>query len=236
MIVGGRGASPACEARRPGGATGDPRRVTRGARPLARRVVVASCAIAALAAIGCGGARERTPTSAAPDTAAAIERARAAAAGLGGELSRRLFASLDSAGPAASMRMCSEVAQGMTAAHAKEGVWIRRVSDRNRNPANAPDSIEAGVIAHWRSLEAAGRSPAESLRIGRDPSGAARIELLRPVLLGERCVVCHGAPEQIPNAVRTLLAERYPRDRATGFVPGELRGAVSVRVALEDQR
>jgi hypothetical protein len=30
--------------------------------------------------------------------------------------------------------------------------------------------------------------------------------------------------------VRSLLAERYPEDRATGYAAGDFRGMVSVRV------
>jgi hypothetical protein len=32
--------------------------------------------------------------------------------------------------------------------------------------------------------------------------------------------------------VRELLAERYPDDEATGYAVGELRGGISVRLAL----
>lgn len=200
-----------------------------------RNTVSTAVLAAAMLAAGCGTTRE-TPSAAAPDTSAAVARARAAAAELAGDLSRTLFASLDAEGPVAAMRVCSEVAQGMTAAHAKEGLSIRRVSDRNRNPANAPDATEAAVIAHWREVRAAGGAPADSLWIESDAAGGARLALMRPIVLSERCVVCHGAPERIPDGVKAVLAERYPEDRATGFAPGDLRGAVSVRVAIGEDR
>jgi len=44
------------------------------------------------------------------------------------------------------------------------------------------------------------------------------------------CVVCHGDPAQIPDAVLAALAARYPDDRATGFAEGDLRGWFWVEV------
>ena len=35
---------------------------------------------------------------------------------------------------------------------------------------------------------------------------------------------------------RALIAARYPEDRAVGYAPGDLRGAISVRVALPAAR
>ena len=39
------------------------------------------------------------------------------------------------------------------------------------------------------------------------------------------CLTCHGAPEPALNAEILRL---YPQDRATGFAPGDLRGAFTV--------
>ena len=38
--------------------------------------------------------------------------------------------------------------------------------------------------------------------------------------------------EKIDPQVQSILRERYPLDQATGFRPGDLRGAISVRVPL----
>ena len=52
----------------------------------------------------------------------------------------------------------------------------------------------------------------------------ARVAL--PIPMDAPCLVCHGAPEAIPDAVRSVLTERYPDDAATGYQAGELRGAI----------
>jgi hypothetical protein len=38
--------------------------------------------------------------------------------------------------------------------------------------------------------------------------------------------------ENISADVKPILAEKYPEDRATGFLIGDLRGAVSVKIVL----
>jgi hypothetical protein len=46
------------------------------------------------------------------------------------------------------------------------------------------------------------------------------------------CLACHGAPDAIANAVKTSLQDKYPHDRAVGYVAGEPRGAVSIKQPL----
>jgi hypothetical protein len=45
------------------------------------------------------------------------------------------------------------------------------------------------------------------------------------------CTPCHG--ERLTAAVQDAVRVRYPDDRATGYQPGDLRGAVSVRVPFD---
>jgi mono/diheme cytochrome c family protein len=42
----------------------------------------------------------------------------------------------------------------------------------------------------------------------------------------EPCAACHGT--NIAPGVQAKLAELYPNDQATGFKPGELRGAILI--------
>jgi hypothetical protein len=43
------------------------------------------------------------------------------------------------------------------------------------------------------------------------------------------CVACHGPAETLSPAVRERLAKEYPHDRATGYSPGQVRGAITVK-------
>lgn len=164
--------------------------------------------------------------------AEAVGRARAVANGLGADLQKRLFAALDSGGPAHAVSFCADSAQALSDRHATEGVYLRRVSLRVRNAANRPDSLEAIQLRLLDSLHRAGALPGEVVRATRAPDGARVVEYVRPIMVQERCLACHGNPDSLARGVRELLAERYPDDAATGYRPGDLRGMISVRVPL----
>lgn len=108
-------------------------------------------------------------------------------------------------------------------------------------PAWAADTAQyqeesrAVVMPFMQQLMAENRTP---------PSGSARIA---PRLAGEVSrkqgwkltrvsLKVHnplpGTAEQIPPAVKARLAEDYPHDKATGYAPGQIRGAVSVKRPL----
>jgi hypothetical protein len=53
---------------------------------------------------------------------------------------------------------------------------------------------------------------------------------MRPLIVAPLCVDCHGPKENIPLEVKTILKEKYPDDRATGFLVGDVRGAISVKI------
>jgi hypothetical protein len=50
------------------------------------------------------------------------------------------------------------------------------------------------------------------------------VGVLRPIAQRPICANCHGPADSISPAVRHLLTERYPVDRAVGFADGEIRG------------
>ena len=43
-----------------------------------------------------------------------------------------------------------------------------------------------------------------------------------------------GRAGEIAPEVRPILKQHYPDDQATGFAPGDLRGAISVRVTVRE--
>ncbi len=199
-------------------------------------------ALMVLAAAACGGQTDRdrgsidtqsSTTAAAMDTMPpgdGVARARLAADGLGRELMPRLIAALDSGGPEHAVSYCADSAQAWTARQAGEGVYIRRVSLRVRNPANRPDSTERRHLERLDSLNRAGELPGEVVLTRLGEGGEPVVDYLRPILVQERCLACHGARDQLSPAVRELLADRYPTDEATGYEAGDLRGMISVRV------
>ncbi|MCC7003287.1 MAG: DUF3365 domain-containing protein [Gemmatimonadaceae bacterium] len=168
---------------------------------------------------------------------ASVARARAAADSLGPALMGKLVGALDSDGPDAAITFCADSAQALTARFAHDGVMIRRVGTRVRNPLNAPDSLEQRILAYYDAERAAGRPMLEVREVARTADdGGWELRLLRPVTVLERCTTCHGSTDQIPASTAALIAARYPDDKAVGYAAGDLRGAITVRIALPTAR
>jgi len=164
------------------------------------------------------------------EVARARSRAEAATAELLQTLMRRLTGALGESGPEGAIGVCAEVAQELTGQGGeRHGVAIRRTALRWRNPANAPDPWERA----WMERALASKEKVvPTAEVVARPDGRLELRYARPIFLVSTCLQCHGSGEEIPAAVRQLLAERYPEDRATGFRRGDLRGIVSVRVPL----
>jgi len=195
-------------------------------------------ALALGAAIPSAGCATRDRTDAVPPAAdsASVALARSAANDLGPDLVAMLMGEIRRGGPVGAIAVCADSAQLRTARHGAEGVAIRRIGTRLRNPDNAPDSLEARILAYLGERHAAGEMPAEVIEVARTgPEGGWELRYLRPIALQEFCTTCHGARESLPQDVRGVLATRYPADEAVGYAAGELRGAISVRVAMDAQ-
>lgn len=165
----------------------------------------------------------------------AMARADAAADTLMRGLMARLQTAMEEDGPTAAIRVCSQVAQSMTREIGDaNALAIRRTALRTRNPRNAPDAFERSWLARADAALAAGESAAPLYEVGPAPAGGEELRMLRPIVFpGGICSQCHGGETEIAPEVRELLRRLYPADQAVGFRPGDLRGAVSVRVPLD---
>jgi hypothetical protein len=195
-------------------------------------LVVLALGVARAATVASGGDAPAPPPEA--TVAAARARADAAAEELTKTLMERLTRALAEGGPEAAVRVCGDVAQDLTRTiGAREGLALRRTALRVRNPANAPDAFERRWLERAEAAMRAGEVAVPLYELTEGAAGARELRHLRPIVFpGGACTQCHGPEEAIPATVRRLLRARYPDDRATGFVPGDLRGAISVRVPL----
>jgi hypothetical protein len=187
-------------------------------------------AVCAFGAAACArGADDAAPAARAAADSAAISRAREAANTLGKDLQALLFGQLEQGGPVTAIAFCADSAQVRTARHAGEGVYVRRVSLKVRNPANTPDTVERATLEALAAQHAGGTLPAELVEV-RGAGAGREVHYTRPILVQEKCLACHGEPTQIDPAVKRVLTVRYPSDAAVGYRAGDLRGAISVRV------
>jgi len=185
---------------------------------------------AALAGLVATTAAGQAPSSPGAAAAPELERARAAAAALSTDLRARLMEELKAGGPVQGVKVCSEVAPSYAAKHSVNGLTVRRVSERYRNPADRPDAYEAGKLADLAAAHRKGELPVEVYEWVGEGAGRT-LRYLKPLPIGGPCLACHGEPEAMKAEVAAMIRERYPADLATGYRDGDFRGAVSVVVA-----
>src|SRR4030065_30793 len=92
-----------------------------------------------------------------------------------------------------------------------------------------PDAWEKAALEDFDKRAAAGESPAQ-LEKGEAVGNEYRYVKALPVQ--PLCLNCHGSADQISPAVKAVLGEHYPNDRATGYAVGQIRGVISVRKPL----
>ncbi len=161
----------------------------------------------------------------------ALERAQAASLALASELKAKLLAEIQAHGPVEAIKVCSEVAQETAAVHSRSGLSVRRVSLKARNPEDLPDAYEEAQLEWFATLLQRGDLPSYVAEVvGEGP--ARELRYLEPLTIHAVCLNCHGDPTSFDPGVRAILDQRYPDDQAVGYLTGDLRGAVSVRLAL----
>lgn len=136
-------------------------------------------------------------------------------------------------GPESAIKVCKDVAPKLAGDVSRKQGWkLTRVSLKVRNPMlGTPDAWEQKVLQDFETRLAKGEKPEtmEYSEVVKEPAGSS-FRFMKAIALQPGCVSCHGGDEQIPANVKARLAEDYPFDQATGYAPGQIRGALSVKV------
>lgn len=161
----------------------------------------------------------------APDPAL-IEQSAALADRFQAQLQQELSGALQSVGPVGAIGVCEAVAPAIAQQLSDEsGAIVRRVARRNRNPGNG---LDTGYEAFYSELEKAPVTDGAPSVVHGEIDG--RFVYMRAIPMKEKpCAACHGT--SIAPEVQAAIAQSYPADRATGFKPGELRGAFVIEQA-----
>lgn len=128
---------------------------------------------------------------------------------------------------------CSTMAQEMTKNYAEDkGIKVYRVSLKYRNALNRPEKDEKRQLKNFDKQVAQNKPITEFYEIVK--SGKNR-ELLymKPLVMQEMCLKCHGSESQIPADVKKILVANYPKDKAVDYKVGDVRGAITVRIPLK---
>jgi hypothetical protein len=144
-----------------------------------------------------------------------------------------LSAAIQEGGLTHAVDFCSSEAVRLTADvqdRLGRGLVIKRTTLKYRNPANAPDDLEAAAIDYFTStLQERDSLPSNYVqRVSID-----EFRYYQPLIVNQLCLQCHGNPGEIDPAVIQRLTARYPEDRATGYASGELRGLIRVSVPAQ---
>jgi hypothetical protein len=157
-----------------------------------------------------------------------VAESRAMAQALGSELKAELGKAIEKGGPVSAIGVCKSRAPEIAARLSKEsGADVGRTALRVRNPANAPDPLEKLLLEQFSAELASGgfELPLQAaFEINR--GGMVERRYMQALPMDGVCLTCHGST--LDPKVAASIASEYPEDRATGFAPGELRGAISI--------
>lgn len=143
-------------------------------------------------------------------------------------LKGELLAGMKAGGPVEALDICKIEAPKIAAAHTDSGWSIKRVSDRNRNPQNIADSVEADILNRFVEGKA---TPAA---FGHWVKPDSLYHYYAPIVTGKLCLNCHGDAASLASGVPEKLKELYPDDRAVGYKEGDIRGLFVVEVKWPD--
>ncbi|SET08623.1 Protein of unknown function [Nitrosomonas marina] len=168
------------------------------------------------------------------DTEQLEEKSKQLAAQLGMQLKARLKAAIEAGGPASAISVCNVSAPRIAEELSKDGWSVGRISLKLRNPANRPDEWERATLLAFEQQLASGAAAVSLQRsMIESREDEIRYRFMKAIPIDGVCLACHG--EQIAEPVQAALAEKYPRDEATGYRLGELRGAFTISKILDDR-
>ena len=146
-----------------------------------------------------------------------------------GELKGQLGSTIKQSGPVQAISVCKDAAPAIAKKHSDKKGWrVARTSLKLRNPDNAPDAWEKGVLEQFEARKAAGEDPKkmehyEVVEVGGNKS----FRYMKAIPTAERpCLMCHGG--NIKPEIAKTLDEKYTNDQARGYKAGDIRGAFTI--------
>ncbi|MEQ8824893.1 MAG: DUF3365 domain-containing protein [Filomicrobium sp.] len=160
------------------------------------------------------------------------KEAKLAIKGFAGNLKKELVGAMKSGGPQKALEVCKTVAPSIAASHSETTkLQIARTALKVRNPDNAPDDYERKVLEQFIADIAAGKD-AKKLHKAEivEQDGAKVFRFTKAIPTMQVCLRCHGS--NIDPQLKSKIDELYPKDQATGFKEGELRGIFTISKKL----
>lgn len=145
-------------------------------------------------------------------------------------LGKNLKKQMKAGGPMAAAKFCTTEAYTLTASidekYGKD-IEVKRISLKERNPANLPQGEEKIIMESLDNLQKNGvvLPPYLVARVNKDT-----YKFYKPLVINKQvCLKCHGDIGK-NQQLSQYLEKTYPHDKATGYSMGDLRGAVVVTI------
>ena len=151
------------------------------------------------------------------------------------DLKSILVKQIQTGGILKAVSVCSDTAQVLTNNFGvARGIYIKRVSLKNRNPNNIPDDFEKRILNQFELLRQNNEmnSDTEYSEIVSE-GDYSYLRYMKPIIVQAECLNCHGSQTNIMPEVKELIAQNYPDDKAIDYNIGDLRGAVSIKKVVE---
>lgn len=188
--------------------------------------------LAAGVLVACGGASAPAPAAIRPDGLDPQARGQAALKDFGDRLRTELRETMTRDGAPAAVDFCHVQAPRIAGqVMAEHGVRLGRVAvpGRNRNPGNVAEGwLQELAVSFQAAVDTGGAPEAQMAVIREDVPAGVELRMARGIRVEAACLMCHG--DNIAPGIAARLAKHYPRDRATGFKEGDLRGLIWAEV------
>jgi hypothetical protein len=132
-------------------------------------------------------------------------------------------------GPMKALDFCSQEAYILTEKvnqRLPNGVRVKRISNKFRNPANKPQDNEQAILNSLQQLK--------NLHVILPEQIVEKVDnhtykYYKPLIIRKQvCLKCHGNIKD--TDLKRAIAKRYPIDKAMHYKMGDLRGAVVVTI------
>lgn len=195
---------------------------------LNRKMVLFGVVVVSLLLLNCSGKDKEV-------TEKQKEQMRTTAADFNSELKATLMSQIKTKGLVSALNVCSDTAQILTNKFGlQRGVFIQRVSFRNRNENNFPDDYEQIVLDSFQEMLQSKKLDENTEQVELvDEGGFTYLRYMKPILIQPECLNCHGNLSSMQKEIRRQIRERYPKGKAYDYKPGDLRGAVSIKKLIE---
>ena len=133
-------------------------------------------------------------------------------------------------GPVGAVNFCSNKAEEIIAntnKNFKNGVSIKRVTLKPRNPKDQANDSETAILTSLEALQGNGVVLPKMLVQKVDKT---HTRVFKPIIVQAKCLICHGTQDKLDPKAYEAIKAKYPNDKATGYKAGDLRGAFVVDI------